>query len=425
MPCWRHYSQKAPPKLPLYVHKETENSLAASQCDVPTGATFVEGNKISGEVDNARTDQAVSKALAMLTGSVLQPQDQLQLLFRAVESTRNGIVVTDPTQPDNPIIYANPAFVELSGFRIDQIIGRNCRFLQRDDRDQPALDEIRNAINNQRPITTVIRNYKKDGTLFWNELTISPVHDSTGKLINYVGVQNDVSARKDAERRVSEFYSVISHELRTPLASITGALTSMEDGSAGRLNARASKLMKIALVNCNRLMNLINEILDWKKIEAGKLKLKKRVVQPSTIIDSVLDDLNVVAEQSSVKLVKDVVSEEPINADPDRLAQVLVNLTANAIKFSPPNGCVRLKVEKHSKDTTRFTVLDEGPGIPKELQSKLFINFQQLDSSDTRTKGGTGLGLAISKAIIELHGGHIGVISLPGEGASFWFEIFG
>jgi PAS domain S-box-containing protein len=232
----------------------------------------VEGNNTSDESENnVSPEEHANKALAMFRGSVLQPQDQLKLLFRAVESTRNGIVVTDPTQPDNPIIYANPAFAELCGFRIDQIIGRNCRFLQRDDRDQSALDEIRNAINNQRPITTVVRNYKKDGTLFWNELTISPVHDSSGKLINYIGVQNDVSARKDAERRVSEFYSVISHELRTPLTSITGALSSMEDGSAGKLNARATKLIKIGLVNCTRLMNLINEILDWKKIEAGKI----------------------------------------------------------------------------------------------------------------------------------------------------------
>ncbi len=385
----------------------------------------MEGNKTSDEVNHDVRSPDVSKALDLFRGSVLQPRDQLQLLFRAVESTRNGIVVTDPTQPDNPIIYANPAFAELCGFRIDQIIGRNCRFLQRDDRDQTALDEIRNALKGQRPITTVLRNYRKDGTIFWNELTISPVHDSTGKLINYIGVQNDVSARKDAERRVSEFYSVISHELRTPLTSITGALSSMEDGSAGKLNARASKLIKIALVNCNRLMNLINEILDWKKIEAGKFKLKKRAVKPEVLIDSVLDDLILVADQSSVRLVKDVRSEDSISADPERLTQVLANLTSNAIKFSPANGCVTLKVEKQSGDTTRFTVTDEGLGIPREQQSKLFVNFQQLDSSDTRTKGGTGLGLAISKAIVELHGGHIGVISPPGEGASFWFEIFG
>ena len=179
------------------------------------------------------------------------------------------------------------------------------------------------------------------------------------------------------------------------------------------------------MANSHRLMNLISEILDWKKIESGKFKLKKSIVEPRTIIESVINDLGPVAEYSSVHLHKEILSTDEITVDPERIRQVLTNLTTNAIKFSPTNGRVSLKVERHSKDTTRFIVSDEGEGIPADQMSKLFINFQQLDSSDTRVKGGTGLGLAISKAIVELHGGHIGVISKPGQGASFWFDIFG
>jgi PAS domain S-box-containing protein len=361
----------------------------------------------------------------ILRGNWAGTTEQLLVLYRAVESTRNGVVVTDPSQPDNPIIYANQSFADMCGFRTDQIIGRNCRFLQRDDRSQAAIDEIRKALRSERAITTILRNYRKDGTLFWNELTISPVFDGSGKLLNYVGVQNDISARKEAERRVSEFYSVISHELRTPLTSIMGALSSIEDGSAGRLTPRMNKLLSIAMANSHRLMNLISEILDWKKIESGKFKLKKSIVAPRTIIESVINDLGPVAEYSSVHLHKEILSTDEITVDPERIRQVLTNLTTNAIKFSPTNGRVSLKVERHSKDTTRFIVSDEGEGIPADQMSKLFINFQQLDSSDTRVKGGTGLGLAISKAIVELHGGHIGVISKPGKGASFWFDIFG
>ena len=375
--------------------------------------------------DNESHNPDANGFIHLLTEHVTAQSDQLLLLYRAVESTRNGIVVTDPNQPDNPIIYCNRAFAELSGFRIDQIVGRNCRFLQRDDRDQSALMEIRNAIHERRPITTVLRNYRKDGSLFWNELTISPVLDANGKLINFVGIQNDISARKDAETRVSEFYSVISHELRTPLTSIAGALGSLEDGSAGRLNSQMTKLVSIATANCSRLMKLINEILDWKKIEAGKFKLRKKKVQPQLIIESVITDLSHVAQQNNVALIKEILTKDAITADSDRLMQVLYNLTANAIKFSPTGGRVVLRVEQCAPDTTRFTVIDQGPGIPKELMHKLFVSFQQLDASDTRSKGGTGLGLAVSKSIIELHGGHIGVLSPPGEGASFWFEIFG
>lgn len=350
--------------------------------------------------------------------------DQLQLLYRAVESTRNGIVITDPNRVDNPIIYCNPAFAELSGFRINQIIGRNCRFLQRDDRDQTAIAEIREAIHAGKPITTVLRNYKKNGQVFWNELTVSPVYDSSGKVVNFVGIQNDVSARKEAERRVSEFYSVISHELRTPLTSINGALRVIEDGSAGRVNAGVMKMVKIALANSDRLVRLISDILDLKKIEAGKFKLSLQRLPPDAVIDTVIETLAPLANEKGIRVVKEIKTNQSLLFDPDRVVQILSNLTTNAIKFSPAQAPVIIRVERPAPDSTRFAVIDQGPGIPEEELEKLFARFQQLDSSDKRRKGGTGLGLFISKSLVELHGGHIGVESTPGKGSTFWFEFF-
>lgn len=382
-------------------------------------------------VDNETSDKEEQEApsqtvtgLSQIQDHVKELPDQLMLLYQAVESTRNGIVITDPNRPDNPIIYCNPAFAELSGFRIDQIIGRNCRFLQRDDRDQPEIAEIRKAISAAKPITTTLRNYRKNGQVFWNELTVSPVFDSSGKLINFVGVQNDVSARKEAERRVSEFYSVISHELRTPLTSINGALRVIEDGSAGRVNANVMKMVKIALGNSDRLMRLISDILDLKKIEAGKFKLSLQKLPPVTVIDTVIETLKPLAADQQISLVKEIQTSQSILFDPDRVVQILNNLTTNAIKYSPAGANVILRVEKPSSDSTRFSVIDQGQGIPPEEMSKLFGRFQQLDSSDKRPKGGTGLGLFISKSLVELHGGHIGVESAPGKGSTFWFEIF-
>ncbi|HNG74832.1 MAG TPA: PAS domain-containing protein, partial [Candidatus Obscuribacter sp.] len=199
-----------------------------------------------------------------------EKDEQLLLLKRAVESVKNGICITNPRLPDNPIIYVNDAFLSMTGYGRHQVLGRNCRFLQRDDRDQPAIQQIKDAIKDETSITTILRNYRRDGTLFWNELTVSPVHDEKGRLINFVGIQNDISARKEAERRVSEFYSVISHELRTPLTSINGALAVIADGSAGKVNAQVQRMVKIALENSERLIRLISDILDWKKIESGK-----------------------------------------------------------------------------------------------------------------------------------------------------------
>ncbi len=378
------------------------------------------------EIDPESGQQTVDADpnLSQIQDNVKELPDQLLLLYRAVESTRNGIVITDPNRHDNPIIYCNPAFAQMSGFRVDQILGRNCRFLQRDDREQPEIAEIRKAIAAEQPITTILRNYRKNGQLFWNELTVSPVHDKTGKLINFVGVQNDVSARKEAERRVSEFYSVISHELRTPLTSINGALRVIEDGSAGKVNVGVMKMVKIALANSDRLMRLISDILDLKKIEAGKFKLSLQKLPPETVIDTVLETLKPLANEKQINLIKEIHTKQSVLFDPDRVIQILNNLATNAIKYSPAGSEIVIRVDRPGSDSTRFSVVDKGQGIPPGEMEKLFGRFQQLDSSDKRSKGGTGLGLFISKSLVELHGGHIGVDSAPGVGSTFWFEIF-
>ena len=352
-----------------------------------------------------------------------EKDEQLLLLQRAVESARNGICITNPRLPDNPIIYVNDAFLVMTGYRREQVLGRNCRFLQRDERDQQAIDLIRRAIKEETSITTVLRNYRRDGSLFWNELTVSPVHDESGRLINFVGVQNDISARKEAERRVSEFYSVVSHELRTPLSSINGALAVIADGSTGKINPQAMRMVKIALESSERLMRLISDILDWKKIEAGKFKLALTKAFPSSIVDAVVDSASSYAEASGVHLKKEILSDLPLTLDVDRTTQILTNLVDNAIKFSPRDETVLVRVE-HLTDTTRFSVIDRGPGIAPQDLDKLFKVFQQLDSSDSRLKGGTGLGLSISKSLVELHGGQIGVDSVVGQGSTFWFEFY-
>ncbi len=353
------------------------------------------------------------------------PEDEQLLFFkRAVEAARNGICITDPRVADNPIVYVNDAFLEFTGYKKEQVMGRNCRFLQRDDRDQVAIESIREALRLEIPITTVLRNYRRDGSLFWNELTLSPVHDQSGRLINFVGVQNDISARKDAEKRVSEFYSVISHELRTPLTAINSALSVIADGSAGKANAQIMRMVEIALENSERLVRLISDILDWKKIESGKFKLNKTYTSPEALVDRLITGVKPLSSSAKVQLLKEVQTKAEVYLDIDRTLQILTNLVDNAIKFSAADDVVTIRVELRNSDTVRFSVLDQGPGIPKDQLTKLFKVFQQLDSSDKRRTGGTGLGLSISRSLVELHGGQIGVESELGKGSTFWFEIY-
>jgi signal transduction histidine kinase len=197
----------------------------------------------------------------------------------------------------------------------------------------------------------------------------------------------------------------------------------IEGGLAGEVSAPAMQMIKIGRAESDRLIRLINDILDIKKVEAGQMELNREPVQPQQLVCKTLDAIAGMAAESQVKLCSYIGTRDNIYADNERLMQVLTNLVSNAIKFSPCNSEISVSVEPSRNQMVRFAVRDQGPGIPANKMHKLFGKFQQLDSSDTRKKGGTGLGLAISKAIVEQHGGSIGVDSEEGKGCIFWFDI--
>ena len=373
--------------------------------------------------DKSKSFKGRESACVPILDSVKSPREKLTILERAIASARNGIVITDPTLDDNPIVFVNQSFLTLTGYGADEVLGRNCRFLQGDDRRQKALDDLRIAIKETRAITCVLKNYRKDGSVFWNELTVSPVHNEKGKLINFIGIQNDITSRVEAETRISEFYSIVSHELRTPLTSIRTSLGLLEEGEGGNLSPEAKSLIEIAFRNTDRLVRLVNDILDFRKIESEKLELRYNRIKARSIVEQVVRELGTTASEKSIRLVVDIKSDVTFQADRDRIIQVLTNLTANAIKFSGEKNAVTIVVDLRRKNYLRFSVSDHGPGIPRSEVGKLFQKFQQVDSSDGRREGGTGLGLAISKSLVEMHGGTIGVDSKLGAGSTFWFEI--
>jgi PAS domain S-box-containing protein len=232
----------------------------------------------------------------------------------------------------------------------------------------------------------------------------------------------DVTQRIEVDRMKSEFISTVSHELRTPLTSIRGALGLLEADVLSP--SEATDTVRIARKNTDRLVRLINDILDLEKIESGKLELQRRLVSLKDICDEAIAGVRSAAAEAGV-IVQLTVPPDLGNlvADGDRLVQVLTNLVANAIKFSPRGGRIEAWAAVIAAGRVRIAVRDQGPGIPVDQRHKLFGKFQQLDASDTRKKGGSGLGLAISKAIIEQHDGTIGVESPPGGGCTFWFDL--
>lgn len=353
----------------------------------------------------------------------LTESEQLVLMLHAVESARNGVIITDPNRPDNPIIYTNAAFTEITGYGAEEILGKNCRFLQGTDKQQPELAKLRLALKEERAITVVLRNYKKNGAKFYNELTVSPVRNAEGELISFVGIQNDITKRVEAEERISDFYSIVSHELRTPIAKIKSSLSVILDGEAGSVNDKVRRFVEISAKSAESLWKLIEIILDFKKLESGKFRLLIQNLRLGELVENAVAEFRPVAQHAEVKLVYEGTDNPHVNADGQRIVQVLENYLSNAVKFSQSGSSVVAKLVLKDSNTARVEISDTGPGIKPEDLPKLFEKFQQLDSPDRRERGGTGLGLSICKAIVEAHGGSVGVNSEHGKGSVFWFEL--
>ena len=234
--------------------------------------------------------------------------------------------------------------------------------------------------------------------------------------------ERDASERLRVEQIKNEFISTVSHELRTPLTSIAGSLALLTGGTAGELSEKAARLIAIAHDNSQRLVRLVNDILDIEKIESGHLRLNFEPLDLRDIAQRSMDSVRGYADKLGVRLLLADGPPAPVRGDPDRLIQVITNLLSNACKFSPAGAGITVAVNREGR-LTRLSVRDRGPGIPEEFRTRVFSKFAQVEGPDTRAKGGTGLGLAIAREISDLHGGQLWFESKPGEGATFHLDL--
>jgi PAS domain S-box-containing protein len=248
------------------------------------------------------------------------------------------------------------------------------------------------------------------------------IKSDKGEFIGGVAIVEDITEDKRVERMKSEFVSTVSHELRTPLTAIRGAVGLLNEGVAGELSTEARKLTEISQANTNRLLMLIDDILDISKIELGELSFEFKKLDVRGFLEEVVKTMEPYARQHQVKLVlKRNCYDVYINADHDRLMQIMCNLLSNAVKFSPPRGAVEISMDCVAEGV-KISVKDSGPGIPKEFQEVIFDRFTQFDSSDSRRTGGTGLGLSIAKALVEKHNGRID-FDTSEQGTSFYIVL--
>jgi signal transduction histidine kinase/CheY-like chemotaxis protein len=255
----------------------------------------------------------------------------------------------------------------------------------------------------------------------WKTEIVEMMAQSLGQ---YVAADRMEKQRKALEQQKDELLSIASHELRTPLTSIQGSIKLLASGKLGTLSPQVQQLLNIAANNTDRLIRLINDILNLERIESGKVKMNKQWWKAADLLADAIEMMQPVADQAAVRLDCQMEAESMVVwADRDRILQALTNLVNNAIKFSPTDACVTLRVALFKEDRVLFQVCDRGRGIPDRKLDVIFERFQQVDASDSQQKGGTGLGLTICREIIKQHNGKIWVESVLGKGSTFAFTI--
>ena len=344
--------------------------------------------------------------------------DAERLFRKMAESMRDVFWMGTPDLSE--ILYVNPAYEDMWGRSLEDLMADPLDFLKAIlPADLPEFMRKMEAMLQARD-----GNFSHEfrvtrcGSMAWLWGRVFPILDDDGTVVRICGITHDITQRKEVERRINEFNSVVSHELRTPLTSIRAALGLIEGGQTGTIGDSTKDLIDIALLECDHMIRLINDLLEIKKMEADNLELTVEMLMPAELVAAAMSGNLAAAAKHRISLRADVHCRHPVVGDRARIMQVLNNLLANAIMLGPEDSEVILSVDASESGEVRFAVCDAGPGIAKNQQSKLFMAFQQIESFEHRSKAGSGLGLAISKTIIDRHGGVIGVHSEPGVGSS-------
>jgi PAS domain S-box-containing protein len=367
---------------------------------------------------NERLEMRVLQRTRELESSQAELRES-EALFRSLsESSPVGIFKIDT---EGKCTYTNPRCQAIGGFKPAAALGnRWMRFVHRED-IKLILSKWSESQSLDGEFSCEFRHIQRDGTIRFCRLKTAPIFSDRAQLIGHVGTITDITESRAIEKMKNEFISIVSHELRTPLASIRGSLGLLAAGVLKDRPETAKQMLEIASSDTERLVRLVNDILDLERLESSQVILIKQWCDAAVLMRKSAEAVLSVAAENNINL--SILPETAkIWADPDRIVQLLVNLLSNAIKFSAPESTVTVRVEDLG-DRVLFEVKDRGRGIPADKLETIFGRFQQVDASDSRQKGGTGLGLAICRSIVQQHGGRIWAESVVSEGSSFYFTV--
>jgi len=318
--------------------------------------------------------------------------------------------------------YVNPFFLKLTGFTHPECLDNSwCKLiLPRDNQQsiQTAGSEILTHNTQRHCRNYILTKSGEERFIAWNNTLLK---DSVGNIIGTISIGEDITERQKMEIIKDEFIGIVSHELRTPLTAMQLSLGLLKSGIYDQKPEKSRRMIEIALLDTNRLVHLVNDILDLERIDSGRAVLEKTVCKAADLIQQTIDGIQAIATQEQITL-NFTPTDAEVWAAQDNIIQTLTNLLSNAIKFSPAHSTIHVSAEIQT-DFVLFQVRDRGRGIPANKLELIFGRFQQVDASDSREKGGTGLGLSICQSIIERHGGKIWVESILGEGSTFFFTL--
>lgn len=361
-----------------------------------------------------------------------QTEARMRLLERAVEASGNAIFLSDAGQPGNPLVYVNPAFERVTGYRADEAIGRSLSFLYNSSPDEVKV--LRDALRSGRISRIVLHSTREDGSVRWSELSIAPVHGAEGKLLSYVGVQTDITESKQAEEALlqallkekelselrSRFVAMVSHEFRTPLATILSSAELVERFRTRWPEDRLTKHLHRIQGSVQVMTNLLENVLAAGKAEAGRLQFHPTRTDLGRFVREIAEETwNVQGQRHQLRLG---LPTEPVMADidPDLLRYALSNLVSNAVKYSPEGSTVTVSAAAAGRDVV-IRVADEGIGIPDEDLPHIFDPFHR--GSNAGPISGTGLGLFITRRALEMHNGSIALEPRGAEAVGTAFVI--
>ena len=402
-------------ELELMQHLADQISIALAQAELLEHLEVIVEVRTSELKEANRNLQQEINDRMQAEAALRQSEEQLRLITNTLPVL---IAYVDDRQSYR---FNNQVYEDWLGKSPTDIHGHHLRSVWGEETYQRMQSHVKVALSG-RMVTYENEIVLGDGNSRSVNVTYIPHIDEQKNVKGFFSLASDISDRKAIERMKDEFISVVSHELRTPLTSLHSALKILTTGRLGTLSSDGQQMLEIADENTERLVRLVNNVLDLQRIESSKVTLEKQACNTADLMIQATEAMQLMAQQQGVILATQPVAIE-IWVDSDYIVQALTNLLSNAIKFSSPGSTVWLTVELQQPDVVMFCVRDEGQGIPADKIESIFERFHQVDSSDSRKKGGTGLGLAICRKIIEQHEGKIWAESILGEGSTFSFTL--